>query len=373
MRVIAATAALTLLAILAATTTFIAVQGTLRSLESETRAQLDIQTALVENIQVRRSIPTLISEVPRQSVELPSPTLLAGESSVVTSSATDGHLSNGDLLLTVADRPVIALVGAVPAFRQLHFGIFGSDVAQVQQALGTLGYQITDRSGYLGYSTADALAELYSSHMSQLVNSNGVPIDPKTAIETMVVPRGELSFFESFPVSLSKGCPRVGEILEAGLCSVTSIEVSTLAEVSAGEADLVSEGQRVELQMIDGSIRQATLGRQLSGSQLSGSAEASVGASLQSQIFQLNSPVQIDVKQVAMGEIIVAESDEGSLAIPAVAVNTDGHGEYWIIPANNPKSRIKVGIGLCSSGFCEVKSSSKVYEGLELIILQSGA
>lgn len=68
----------------------------------------------------------------------------------------------GTVLLEVSGRPVFALVGEVPAYRDLRPGTSGRDVAQLQAALAELGYQVGDVDGEFGGSTKQAVAAFFA-------------------------------------------------------------------------------------------------------------------------------------------------------------------------------------------------------------------
>lgn len=68
----------------------------------------------------------------------------------------------GTVLVEVSGRPVFALVGEVPAYRDLRPGTSGRDVAQLQAALAELGYQVGDVDGEFGGSTKQAVAAFYT-------------------------------------------------------------------------------------------------------------------------------------------------------------------------------------------------------------------
>lgn len=68
----------------------------------------------------------------------------------------------GDVIAEVSGRPVIALSGAVPAYRDLKPGDTGADVTELQSALKSLGYRDTDASATFGPGTKAALAALYA-------------------------------------------------------------------------------------------------------------------------------------------------------------------------------------------------------------------
>jgi hypothetical protein len=65
------------------------------------------------------------------------------------------------VLLEVSGRPVIALPGRIPAYRDLKPGDDGKDVAQLQRALTSFGLDVSDRDGKYGSSTKAAVGELY--------------------------------------------------------------------------------------------------------------------------------------------------------------------------------------------------------------------
>ncbi|WP_243869320.1 peptidoglycan-binding domain-containing protein [Streptomyces liangshanensis] len=80
----------------------------------------------------------------------------------------------GQVLLEVSGRPVIALEGNLPVYRDLKPGAEGDDVAQLQRALEKLGHGSgADAKGHFGSGTKSALAMLYQS-----VGYDPMPADP---------------------------------------------------------------------------------------------------------------------------------------------------------------------------------------------------
>ena len=67
----------------------------------------------------------------------------------------------GRVIAEIDGRPVLLLRGRLPAYRDLHEGDAGPDVAQLQSDLGQLGYADFDPRGHFGPSTSLALALLY--------------------------------------------------------------------------------------------------------------------------------------------------------------------------------------------------------------------
>ncbi|MFE6457639.1 peptidoglycan-binding protein [Streptomyces cinereoruber] len=70
----------------------------------------------------------------------------------------------GEVLIEISGRPVFALEGRVPAYRDLKPGAQGQDVRQLQDALGRLGFSTgSDERGVFGSATKKALRDFYAS------------------------------------------------------------------------------------------------------------------------------------------------------------------------------------------------------------------
>ena len=100
-------------------------------------------------------------------LQIGAPSDLGSSLAVVTSVnvAPGQRVGQGQLLLTVAERPVFVFAGKIPVFRTMTPGIRGSDVTQLQAGLQAAGYAIgSDASGTYGPGTAAAVAALYKAN-----------------------------------------------------------------------------------------------------------------------------------------------------------------------------------------------------------------
>src|SRR5215472_9810486 len=86
-------------------------------------------------------------------------------------------VANGEKLAEIDGEPMFALVGRVPAWRDITPGDSGPDVAELQKALASLGYYTGgDTPGLFDTATQDAVA-LYYEHLGYTPPSTGgVPL-----------------------------------------------------------------------------------------------------------------------------------------------------------------------------------------------------
>ncbi|MDX1416140.1 MAG: peptidoglycan-binding protein [Candidatus Promineifilaceae bacterium] len=75
-----------------------------------------------------------------QTITLAPSNLKDGRGLITTLPMPDTQLDEGDLLLTVAGRPVLLLQGELPVYRDLVPGLSGDDVLQLESALERLGF-----------------------------------------------------------------------------------------------------------------------------------------------------------------------------------------------------------------------------------------
>ncbi|MFD3329850.1 peptidoglycan-binding protein [Streptomyces sp. NPDC058701] len=129
---------------------------------------LDVLVARVEKRVLRDTVIVRGTVTSAQSVQV-TPTAAGGEGAaapVVTKVAVrqGDAVDAGRMLLEVSGRPVFALPGALPVYRDLKPGATGDDVKQLQKALSGLGHGTgSDRTGTFGAGTKAALSSFYRS------------------------------------------------------------------------------------------------------------------------------------------------------------------------------------------------------------------
>ena len=144
----------------------------------------------------------------------------------------------GHVVAEIDGRPVILLRGRLPAYRNLHEGDHGPDVAQLQRNLVSLGYADFDALGVFGQSTALALllfyrhlgyqAPIYHHRVpanptqptagppASLPPTAGPPAAHHLVIRSAYLPRSEVVFIPARSALVTAVGGRVGDIVGGG-------------------------------------------------------------------------------------------------------------------------------------------------------------
>ncbi|MFE5211268.1 peptidoglycan-binding protein [Streptomyces sp. NPDC056600] len=130
----------------------------------------DVLTAPAERKVLTTSVILRGTVVAEQSVDV-TPSAVGGEDGgggaptvTKTPLKAGAKISPGRVLIEVSGRPVIALKGDLPVYRDLKPGSEGADVVQLQKALAGLGHGTSpDPSGTYGSGTKAAVTALYGS------------------------------------------------------------------------------------------------------------------------------------------------------------------------------------------------------------------
>lgn len=126
----------------------------------------DVLTAPVEKRVLTSSVILRGTVVAGQTVDVTPSGAGEGGSPVVTKLplSSGSSVRAGTLLAEVSGRPVIALRGTLPVYRDLKPGSEGADVTQLQRSLRDLGHPTApDPSGEFGAGTKTAVTSLYRS------------------------------------------------------------------------------------------------------------------------------------------------------------------------------------------------------------------
>lgn len=218
------------------------------------------ERALVETVVLRGAMGSEYTA----SITGPGPGV-AGDP-VVTGKPLDNgdEILAGTVVVEIAGRPVIALPGEFPMYRDLSPGMEGKDVTQLQEALVALGFSLPEINGVFGPGTQRAVEAMYENRGYQALEGGApgpgpapdageddggdgdeVPQPEAAAEDGPVVPRGELAFLPSFPSSVRSSQVQIGELAEGPVMEVSSGALAATTAVSDREYDLIGVGDPV--------------------------------------------------------------------------------------------------------------------------------
>jgi peptidoglycan hydrolase-like protein with peptidoglycan-binding domain/multidrug efflux pump subunit AcrA (membrane-fusion protein) len=98
-----------------------------------------------------------------QPISIAPSALKASAGLIATLPLRNTQIEEGGVLFTASGRPVFALAGKIPAYRDLTPGISGDDVRQLEQALKRVGYDPGPIDGSYDQQTSAAVAKWYKA------------------------------------------------------------------------------------------------------------------------------------------------------------------------------------------------------------------
>jgi peptidoglycan hydrolase-like protein with peptidoglycan-binding domain len=267
----------------------------------------------------------------------------------------EGSISDqGGVLYTADARPVVLIIGEVPAYRAMAIGDSGPDVEQLEQAMVDLGYAEGDVFSVDGVFDGDTLAAVLAwqadigSHTDGVVNLGEVIFLPETIrVGNVLVAPGD---------AVQNGAP----IFESS-ASFTFVTV----QLPTDDQDLVVVGDAVSVELPDGTKASATVTAVGTVAQTSQSGE---------DFFEMT--VTLDDPNVALGldeapvdVEVVSDSAPGVLAVPVTALLALTEGGYAIEIVTEDGRIILIGVepGLFADGFVEVEGEG-LTDGMQVVV-----
>ncbi len=220
-----------------------AADGTRPPLDSEARPGPLVVPVLASEYRVTVQVPISATLEPG----FPGVALDGGRITALRT-AVGAELRSGDAVLDVEDRTIIAVQSTRPLWRDLHVGMSGQDVQDVQTLLMELGFFEGDPDGEFGPQTALAVREFNEKFRG----------DSRDA----AFHASALVWIGAEPLRVGEVSVSAGEILAEATAvfrgeeSVTSIAVSEPTGVSlpSGEYELVMSQTRVPYIWGSGSV-----------------------------------------------------------------------------------------------------------------------
>lgn len=251
----------------------------------------------------------------------------------------------GDVLASVAGRPVIYLPGQFPAYRDLTVGDQGPDVRQLQEGLQRIGLGLGgDSLGSFGPGTAAAVIRCYSvrgySATPVAVREGGGEADsgetpPATA--RPVVKVGDIAYLPSGG-SVGKVEVRVGDVLEPGGRLLTLASAQLRYRTAAGQ-----EGTDLPVSGVSVGKRVTLLG---AGEKLTGRVQrvAKDGVTVTLPRAPKSPP------NVLSATVTTAQGPKGSLVVPLTAIRTRNDVTVVTVQEDDAQRDVEVTVDFSANG-----------------------
>ena len=178
------------------------------------------------------------------------------------------NVGAAQVLVEYSGRPVFALKGALPAYRDLTFGEQGKDVTQLQAALRSSGHPTgSDAKGAFGAGTEHAVERLYAAMGYQVPVSTGeaaqpgdgaadgkdgaaatgTPAPPAAPVTHAMVPASEVVFIPSLPARVVSVPVRVGDPVKGSVVTLARGGMTLTGQLDPSQAGLVAAGMKAQV------------------------------------------------------------------------------------------------------------------------------
>lgn len=271
-----------------------------------------------------------------------SRSLVAAGGGTITALAPEGSTRRrGGILYRVDQRPVVLLIGNLPAWRRLEDGIEGRDVLQLEQNLKALGYDPGTVDREFDGDTETAVEDWQADLGLQ---------------QTAVVEPSQVVFSPG-PVRIGAHVAEVGQPAQPGgeVMQVSSATQVVTVELDVADRTLVAEGDEVTVELPDETEVAATI------SSIGAVAEATTdetgqqtGAAIE-LIVELPAGTATGLDQAPVDVSVVTDSVEGILAVPVTALVALLGGGYAVeVPDGEATRLVAVEPGMYAEGYVEI-------------------
>ncbi|MBB5869972.1 peptidoglycan hydrolase-like protein with peptidoglycan-binding domain [Allocatelliglobosispora scoriae] len=296
------------------------------------------------------------------TVVVPGPTAVEGATKLVITKVpvkAGDTVNAGKVLAVVSGRPVIALAGAFPAYRDIARGDRGPDVTQLQR--GLRARYNTPITGVFDGRTESDLRKLYTAAGYQPVrrpveaSASTTPASPPPTTPTtrMVVPAGEIAFVPTLPAMVTSVPASVGATAGASLVVLASGAWQVHVTVDdATERALSALPPTTALRFGEGPLSQrgTRLVEVRDSPPPTGGTDGAAGplgqAGQRVAIFEVGGSVGAppgDPQQVVVEK---AKSPDGALVVPVSALWTAADGTVTVTVVTNGGQRREVTVNV---------------------------
>ncbi|MGW4607149.1 peptidoglycan-binding protein [Streptomyces sp. NPDC004532] len=304
-------------------------------------------------------------------------------------------------LVEYDERPVFALPGALPMYRDLAIGEKGKDVAQLQKGLRSLGWPTgSDPSGTFGSGTAAAVRSMYAAmgYTAPLTTSasaasadtasgtagadtpseqpgSGSKGDPSPVVPkptepepTVMLPASEAVFVPSLPARVVSVPVQVGDAVKGPVITLARGDMTLTGFLDPSQRGLIQTGMKAEILAEATGVRATGVVDSVGDVVAPGSAadkatpDSSVAAPQNGSAYV---PVKIKTsgrwdKKFADQDVritITAAATSGAVtAVPeaAVTAGADARTTVTVVTASGTHRSVPVTVGVSADGLVQV-------------------
>lgn len=255
----------------------------------------------------------------------------------------------GAELLRVDGRPVVAVPGAMPYWRNLSAGARGDDVRQLQEMLAAEGYEVGSVDAAFGRNTTRALRQWQAAHL--------LPVTGELAPGDIVTGQ--------WPARLGTVSAALGDRLAPGdeLAQLVADELAVTLTLSPTDRLKVHEGQPLTVTLrATGQEADGRVGRVSSVAD-----EAEDGSLTYAADVALDSPLDAVEGAEVVAQVELAEARD-VLAVPLAALGMGGSGEpiVQVVGSDSVIEQLQVEPGLAEGAYIEIRSG--LSEGQSVVL-----
>lgn len=379
-----------------------------RSIESPADAALDAQappsgpiTVPVESrvLSADLRIRGTLGATDSNEVTLAASTIGSADNVVVRAPAKDDTVNEGDVILEVGNRPVIALMGDLPMYRDLGPGELGDDVRLVEEALVRLGLFSGTPDDTFDTDTSAAVERLYEERgfapagpppevteeidrlngEAQAAASDGdraalnkaeEALDAAQAKAGARLPANEVVLTPRLPARVVKASVKRGSRIDGAVMTLGSEVAQIRSSVAEVDRKLVKADQAADVELTDsGDQFEATVVSVATEPGTGGAGPERYAVTLAPQDAPPNSfgaDVTITLRvRSTDGEVLVVPaaaltlSGDGATRVEVVDAASSNEGASDDADADTQTAIVEVKPGLTAGGLVEVTPTEK--------------
>ena len=341
-------------------------------------AQQPVRVTVAVSEQPVRQVASLSGTVTAPTVVAVIPNADNGSGPEVVSGhvhAVGDPIKAWDVIAEVSNRPVFAVLGSVPLFRDLAPDMTGTDVRAVQQSLIDAGWLKSGPSGTMDLATSNAVAALFKAagYVAPVLASVNVPQpDPVTGIapdppQRAGLPLADTAGIPAAGVPVTQAAP-VGQVVDA---DHPLVSVTTQAAVISVRADMLAAPS---FQVGADVMVQVGSNPPIGSTVLSVSAFDSGGSGVPPGYdVTVAVPDGVDAAQVGSVPVTVTQTDQPATgsAVPLLAIRTDGQGSFvWKAAADDQGLDVRVGVTVTSqaNGYAILDEDPQLPVGTQVVL-----